>query len=106
MFLGCVLYPAGWNHPEVKQICGAEAERFNMGRCGIRWAFILAIIGIFDAFVLAILAFVLSSRQAKAKTEYGGQNGILTKCKFIFLVICCLSTVPCLKNKILIRALS
>ena len=80
MFLGCVLFPAGWDNKEVRRVCGNGAAKYQIGDCGIRWAFILAIIGIFDAFILAILAFVLSSRQAKLKPEYGGQ-GILTKCE-------------------------
>ena len=66
---------------------------FSVGECGIRWAFILAIIGIFDAFILAILAFVLCTRQAKLLPEYAG-NGAVTKCeylcgKFIILMLCC-----------------
>lgn len=54
---------------------------FVAGECGIRWAFILAIVGIFDAFILAILALVLSTRQAKLLPEYAG-NGAISKCKF------------------------
>lgn len=79
MFLGCVVFPAGWDHPEVQRMCGTEADRYHIGLCGIRWAYILAIIGIFDAFILAILAFVLATRQAKWMPEYAGQNGVLTK---------------------------
>ena len=72
---------------------------FSVGECGIRWAFILAIIGIFDAFILAILAFVLCTRQAKLLPEYAG-NGAVTKCeylcrKFTILMLCCvLSKLP------------
>jgi hypothetical protein len=79
MFLGCVIYPAGWNNPAVQRVCGNDADTFQLGQCGIRWAYILAIIGIFDAFILAILAFVLSSRQAKLLNEYAAHNGMLTK---------------------------
>ena len=56
---------------------------YFVGDCGIRWAFILAIIGIFDAFILAILAFVLCTRQAKLLPEYAG-NGAITKCKYLY----------------------
>lgn len=79
MFLGCIIFPVGWDNIDVQRICGADATVFQIGQCGIRWAYILAIIGIFDIFVLAILAFVLASRQAKwpqaapsYKSEMGG----------------------------------
>lgn len=62
MFLGCIVYPLGWDNEEIVRICGNSASQFNLGTCGIRWAYILAIIGIFDAFILAILAFVLATK--------------------------------------------
>ncbi|PAA46512.1 hypothetical protein BOX15_Mlig022628g1, partial [Macrostomum lignano] len=65
--LGCVIYPSGWDHAKVRSVCGSNADKFNPGSCGIRWAFILAILSIFDSLVLAILAFVLGSRFAKLR---------------------------------------
>lgn len=65
MILGCVIYPNGWDHHVVRRICGQNADKFQLDRCGIRWAYILAIILIFDAIILAVLAFVLASKQAK-----------------------------------------
>jgi len=62
MFLGCIIYPLGWNNEKMARVCGSDADQFNLGTCGIRWAYILAIIGIFDAFILAILAFVLATK--------------------------------------------
>jgi len=41
-----------------------------MGQCSMRWAYILAIIGIFDILIIAILAFVLALRQADKWTKY------------------------------------
>ena len=82
MMLGCIVYPAGWDHPEVKDVCGEEADKYSLGDCMLRWAYILAIIGVFDALVLAILAFVLSTRQAKWP-EAAAYNGHLTKCKYL-----------------------
>ena len=82
MFLGCVIFPAGWNDDKIQRLCGNDSGYFNVGQCGIRWAYILAIIGIFDALVLAILAFVLASRQAKE--VYGAQNRFFTKCEYKF----------------------
>ncbi|KAK2182123.1 hypothetical protein NP493_366g02091 [Ridgeia piscesae] len=86
MFLGCIIYPVGWNNVSVQGVCGASAAVFQIGQCGIRWAYILAIIGIFDIFVLAVLAFVLASRQAKwpqaapiYKSEIGGFQDTASK---------------------------
>ncbi len=87
MFLGCVIYPAGWDNEKVQRICGDDADQFQIGQCGIRWAYILSIIGIFDAFILAILSFVLSTRQAKLLNEYAAHNGILSKCKKLNIYI-------------------
>ncbi|XP_074649857.1 LHFPL tetraspan subfamily member 3 protein-like [Tubulanus polymorphus] len=85
MFLGCIVYPAGWGSEEVKGVCGSTAK-FNRADCGIRWAYILAIIGIFDALVLATLAFVLASRQAKLLPEgYTPATGTLTKSDYDYI---------------------
>ena len=82
MFLGCLAFPAGWNNDTVRRVCGSSADLFDKAECGIRWAYILAIVGIFDAFILAILAFVLATRQAKLlPSPYLAGNGTLSKCK-------------------------
>lgn len=70
--LGCVVYPSGWDHAKVRAVCGSNADKFNPGACGIRWAYILAILSIFDSLVLSILAFVLASRFAKMRPVAGG----------------------------------
>ncbi|XP_041350054.1 LHFPL tetraspan subfamily member 3 protein-like [Gigantopelta aegis] len=85
MFLACVIYPSGWNDPEVIKICGSSADEYRLGECGIRWAYILAILGILDAAILAILAFFLASKRAKldiysttgtvTKSELNGYSG-------------------------------
>jgi len=69
LFLGCVIYPSGWNNDEVEKVCGKDASKYNVGSCEIRWAYILAIVGIMDAFILAVLAFLLANRQAKLLPE-------------------------------------
>ena len=78
MFLGCIIYPLGWDNDKIARVCGSEADQFNLGTCGIRWAYILAIIGIFDAFILAILAFVLATKYIPKPI----QGTLLTKCKY------------------------
>ena len=63
MILGCVIYPNNWDDPKIVEICETSTSYFS-GKCAIRWAYILAIIGIFDIGFLATLALVLSRRQA------------------------------------------
>lgn len=77
MFLACVIYPSGWGHEEVKRICGDTAGDYRLGFCGIRWAYILAILGIFDAAILSILAFFLAAK--RAKSEVFATTGTVTK---------------------------
>ncbi|CAL1532243.1 unnamed protein product [Lymnaea stagnalis] len=78
--VSCIVYPGGWEHPQVRLVCGLQSGSYNIGVCGMRWGYALAIVLIFDAFILSILAFVLAAKQAnllpevykneKAKTLY------------------------------------
>lgn len=77
MFLACVIYPSGWNQYEVRQICGESSGEYRLGACNIRWAYILAILGIFDAAILSILAFFLATK--RAKLDYSTASGAVTK---------------------------
>ncbi|XP_052779199.1 LHFPL tetraspan subfamily member 3 protein-like isoform X1 [Mya arenaria] len=77
MFLACVIYPAGWDNKQLMEICGESSGPYNMGKCNIRWAYILAILGIFDAAILAVLAFFLASK--RAKIEMYSSSGAVTK---------------------------
>lgn len=65
LLCGVVIFPAGWDSPGVKEVCGPEAGSYSVGQCSIRWAYILAIIGVVDCFVLSILAFVLGTQHTK-----------------------------------------
>ncbi|OQR74205.1 lipoma HMGIC fusion partner 4 protein-like [Tropilaelaps mercedesae] len=58
---GCLIYPVGWNISIVQDVCGPLAGEYSQGNCAIRWAFVLAAIGVADSVVLSILAFVLGS---------------------------------------------
>jgi len=69
LMVGCIVYPAGWDHPQVAQICGVDATSYNMAECQIRWAYILAIIGIFLAFTLCILGFILGFHHRKKSSD-------------------------------------
>ena len=63
MTLGCVIYPNNWDDSRIVDVCETSSSYYS-GKCAIRWAYILAIIGIFDIAFLAALALVLSRRQA------------------------------------------
>lgn len=75
MLVGVLIFPAGWDAPIVKEVCGNESDNYGSGQCGIRWAFILAIIGVVDCMVLSILAFVLGTRYVKLLPDQYLPNG-------------------------------
>ncbi|XP_060565592.1 LHFPL tetraspan subfamily member 3 protein-like isoform X1 [Ruditapes philippinarum] len=70
MAVGCIIYPNAFDDDNVRRICGQDATAYNMDKCRIRWAYILAIVLIFDALILAVLAFVLAARQAIMFPEF------------------------------------
>ncbi|XP_068598715.1 LHFPL tetraspan subfamily member 4 protein [Brachionichthys hirsutus] len=63
LVLGCVVYPNGWDAEVVRDMCGEDTGRYTLGSCSVRWAYILAIIGILNGLILSFLAFVLGNRQ-------------------------------------------
>jgi len=73
---GILVFSAGFEDPEIRKVCGPTARMFNVGECGLRWAYILAILGVLDAIVLSALAFVLATRHVKLQPHpepiYGG----------------------------------
>ncbi|XP_076124288.1 LHFPL tetraspan subfamily member 5 protein-like [Alosa pseudoharengus] len=76
MAIGCLLYPDGWDSPEVKRLCGQMTDKYTLGHCTVRWAFILAILAILDSFFLSSLAFVLGNRQDTLLPEdFGEEKG-------------------------------
>lgn len=79
MFLGCIIFPAGWDTVFTQNLCSAESGPYKLGECGIRWAYILAIIGILDAAILAILAFVLAAKRAKLEMHAITTTGTVSK---------------------------
>ena len=52
LLIGLLSFPAGWDNDEVRGVCGPEADDYKLGSCGVRWAFVLAIIALFDTFIL------------------------------------------------------
>ena len=63
--VGVLAFPAGWSDPLVQEVCGPTSRHFYPGQCGLRWAYILALIGVADVMVLAALAFTLAVRHVK-----------------------------------------
>ncbi|KAK1161502.1 LHFPL tetraspan subfamily member 4 protein [Acipenser oxyrinchus oxyrinchus] len=58
-----MIFPNGWDSEVVRDMCGDDTDKYTLGNCSVRWAYILAIIGILDALILSFLAFVLGNRQ-------------------------------------------
>ena len=52
LLIGLLSFPAGWDNDEVRGVCGPQADDYQLGSCGVRWAFVLAIIALFDTFIL------------------------------------------------------
>lgn len=61
--LACVLFPDSWDCVEMRVLCGEAVGSFSPGNCSVHWAYILALLGVLDAAILATLAFVLGNRQ-------------------------------------------
>ncbi|KAG7472661.1 hypothetical protein MATL_G00111260 [Megalops atlanticus] len=61
--LACVLFPDSWECAEMRALCWEGVSSFSPGNCSVHWAFVLAMLGVLDAAILATLAFVLGNRQ-------------------------------------------
>ncbi len=78
-----MIYPDGWDSEEVKRMCGQRTDKYTLGNCTVRWAYILAIISIMDSLILSFLAFVLGNRQDNLLPEdfqVGEKKGIDLYC--------------------------
>jgi len=72
--IGILSFPAGWDNEEVRGVCGAEADDYKLGTCGIRWGFVLAVVALFDSFILGCLAFTLATKKLKFLEEPAYMN--------------------------------
>ena len=94
MVVGILCFPAGWDNEDVRGICGKEAQDYGLGLCGIRWAFVMAFICVIDAFILSLLALVLSKRQIEPLPALNSSNNIyrgkfeFSRQNFKFLLFC------------------
>lgn len=66
--IGILAFPAGWDNDHIRSICG-NSDDYELGDCGIRWAFVLAIIAFFDCWILGCLAFTLAHRVVVPQPE-------------------------------------
>lgn len=64
LLLGSIIFPYGWDAEVIRDMCGEHTGKYSLGNCSVRWAYILAIVGILDALILSFLAFVLGNRQS------------------------------------------
>ncbi|XP_052575009.1 LHFPL tetraspan subfamily member 4 protein isoform X2 [Peromyscus californicus insignis] len=69
LVLGCMIFPDGWDAETIRDMCGTKTGKYSLGDCSVRWAYILAIIGILNALILSFLAFVLGNRQTDLLQE-------------------------------------
>lgn len=74
-----LIFPAGWDSPLVKEVCGAEAGSYSVGQCSIRWAYMLAMIGVVNCFVLSMLAMALGTRHTKLLPDQYMQQAIASQ---------------------------
>lgn len=77
-----MIFPDGWDSETIRDMCGAKTGKYSLGDCSVRWAYILAIIGILNALILSFLAFVLGNRQTdllqeELKQENKGEYALL-----------------------------
>uniref|UniRef100_A0A8C9QWZ8 LHFPL tetraspan subfamily member 4b n=1 Tax=Scleropages formosus TaxID=113540 RepID=A0A8C9QWZ8_SCLFO len=72
--LACVLFPDSWDCAEMRALCGEKVASFSPGNCSVHWAFVLAMLGVLDAGILATLAFVLGNRQDALLPQYGKEG--------------------------------
>jgi hypothetical protein len=64
-----MIFPDGWDAETIRDMCGTKTGKYSLGDCSVRWAYILAIIGILNALILSFLAFVLGNRQTDLLQE-------------------------------------
>lgn len=80
LLIALFVYPAGFDHPTIQEVCGSDAHEYNLDTCQIRWAYILAIIACGNAFILSALGFFLGARQpATTMTEVVNPNRALSR---------------------------
>lgn len=58
--IACLIYPLGWSDRRLHDIC--ESSYFHIGKCEVKWAYVLAIVQSISSLFLSLLAYVLSTK--------------------------------------------
>lgn len=79
LLIAVIVYPAGFDNDLIRSVCGSNVNDFFIDTCQVRWAYILAIIAVFNVLILAVLAFFLGLKQPngdeeKVISKYGELN--------------------------------
>ncbi|GMT31804.1 hypothetical protein PFISCL1PPCAC_23101, partial [Pristionchus fissidentatus] len=67
---GLAVYPLGWDNPEVRDACGREADRYDLGSCRIGRAFLAMVAGV----GLLVFSALLSICGGKNERSYRGRQ--------------------------------
>lgn len=57
-----------WAEENARRVC-ESSDKYQLGSCEIRWAYVLANIGCLDGIILATLAFILAARHVKLQPD-------------------------------------
>ncbi|CAF0823696.1 unnamed protein product [Adineta steineri] len=81
LLIALIVYPAGFDHDTIRNVCGSDANDYYLDTCQIRWAYILAIIAFFNVSILAMLGLFLGFKQPKNGTmkEVINPNHVISK---------------------------
>lgn len=63
LLIAIIVYPAGFDHETIRDVCGSNVHEYALDTCQMRWAYILAIIACANVFILSALGFFLGTRQ-------------------------------------------
>jgi len=69
LLVAILSYPAGWDNASVVGVCGPLADDFQLGTCGVRWTYLLAVVACCDAFLLGMLALTLGCKVIHAEVS-------------------------------------
>jgi len=69
LLVGLLCFPAGWDNASVVGVCGPLADQFQLGTCGVRWTYLLAVVGCCDAFLLGMMALTLGCKVIQAESS-------------------------------------
>uniref|UniRef100_A0AC35G4I3 Uncharacterized protein n=1 Tax=Panagrolaimus sp. PS1159 TaxID=55785 RepID=A0AC35G4I3_9BILA len=77
LLLGCIIYPAGWDHAKVREIC--DSEKYKIGVCHLKWAYTMAVVLVVDQLILSTLGFVLANKKPPHIPEIQFKYGTLSR---------------------------